>query len=186
MVGCALLFTWLTPLRWMLERFDILVGLPIALRTAVGEHWLTAVLIPLVTIVVGGGMLVSRPSIERMVAGIGVGTVAITLAINLVIQPAIAVTLSPKAFARQAAERAGSQPIYYFGSLDYAFVFYSARDVKFVAVSDPPEFIVGSEEQWPLMPANFRTRYHVVLRSAPTELDGSGRLILLCRTEEAG
>jgi hypothetical protein len=42
---------------------------------------------------------------------------------------------------------------------------------------------VGSEEQWPLMPANFRSHYRMVLRSNPTELDGSGRLLLLVRTD---
>jgi hypothetical protein len=103
--------------------------------------------------------------------------------VNLVVEPAIANTLSPKDFAIQAGERAGARTIYYFGSLDYAFVFYSRRDIKFISAHDHPELIVGSEEQWPLMPANFRLHYRVALRSNPTELDGSGRLLLLRRTD---
>jgi len=83
----------------------------------------------------------------------------------------------------QAREHAGSRTIYYFGSLDYAFVFYSGRDVKFVSTHDLPELIVGFEEQWPLMPALFRAHYRLVLRSNPTELDGSGRLLLLQRSD---
>jgi 4-amino-4-deoxy-L-arabinose transferase-like glycosyltransferase len=184
-IGCAMLFYWPVALRWMLVRFGILVmELPLALRTAASEHWLAIVLIPLAAIAVGVCMLGSRPSIERIVAGIAAGTMAITLAVNLVIEPAIANTLSPKEFAMQAGERAGLRTIYYFGSLDYAFVFYSGRDVKFVSVDHPPELIVGSEDQWPLMPANFRARYRVVSRSNPTELDGSGRLLLLRRGDE--
>jgi len=183
-IGCAILFYWPAPLRWMLARFGILVTeLPIALRTAASEHWLAMVVIPPATIILGACMLVSRPSIERIVAGIAAGTVAITLAVNLVIEPAIANTLSPKDFAIQAGERAGPRTIYYFGSLDYAFVFYSRRDVKFISAHDYPELIVGSEEQWPLMPANFRLHYRVALRGNPTELDGSGRLLLLRRTD---
>jgi hypothetical protein len=103
--------------------------------------------------------------------------------VNLVIQPAIADTLSAKEFAIEARERAGSRIIDYFGSLDYGFIFYSQRDVRFVSVSAPPALIVGSEEQWPLMPAAFRAQYRTLLRSNPTELDGSGRLLLLGRTD---
>jgi len=183
-IGCAMLFYWPAPLGWMLALFGILVTeLPLALRIAASEHWLAAILIPLAAIAAGACMLVLRYSIERIVAGIAAGTMAITLAVNLVIQPAIANTLSPKEFAMQVRERAGLRTVYYFGSLDYAFVFYSGRDVKFVSVDAPPELIVGSEEQWPLMPANFRAHYRIVLRSNPTELDGSGRLLLLRRTD---
>ena len=106
------------------------------------------------------------------------------LAVNLVIEPAIANTLSPKRFALQARQYMNDDSVYYFGSLDYGFIFYSGRDVKFISVNTPPESIVGSEEQWPLMPADFRRQYHVVLRSNPTELDGSGRLLLLRRTHQ--
>jgi hypothetical protein len=182
-VGCAMLFFWPEPLRWVLARFGILVTeLPLTLRTAASEHWLATLLIPVATIAVGACMLVSRPSMNRMVAGIAAGMVAVTLAANLVIEPAIANTLSLREFAVRARELGGSRTIYYFGSLDYAFVFYSGRDVKFVSVDDPPDLIVGSEEQCLLMPANFCARYRALLRSNPTELDGSGRLLLLRRT----
>jgi len=185
-IGCAMLFDSPATLRWMLAKFDILVsGLPMVLRFAASEHWLATVLIPLTTILVGAWMLGSRPSIERIVVGIAAGTVAITLAVNLVIQPAIADALSTKGFAMQTRELAGSRTIYYFGGLDYGFIFYSARDVKFVSVDDPQELIVGSEEQWPLMPASFRGHYRMVLRSNPTELDGSGRLLLLSRSNRS-
>jgi hypothetical protein len=43
--------------------------------------------------------------------------------------------------------------------------------------------MVGMVEQWPLMPADFRAHYRVVLRSNPTQLEDSGRLLLLCRDD---
>ncbi len=182
-MGCAMLFFKPAPLRWTLARMGILVPeLPLALRSAASAHWFAAVLIPLATILAGAWMVSSHPSIELIVEGTVSGTIAITLAINLVVQPAIAETLSLKRFAIQAEQDAGTATIYYFGSLDYGFVFYGGRDVKFVSVDQPPELIVGSEEQWPLMPADFRSQYRTVLRSNPTELDGSGRLLLLSRT----
>jgi 4-amino-4-deoxy-L-arabinose transferase-like glycosyltransferase len=183
-IGCAMLFYWSAPVSWILARFGILVtGLSPALRTAASGHWLVIALIPLAMLAAGICLMVMRLSIERIVAGITAGMVAITLAVNLVIQPAIANTLSPKEFAIQADKSADLQTIYYFGSLDYAFVFYSGRNVKFVSADKPPELIVGAEEQWPLMPAKFRDHYRVILRSNPTELDGSGRMLLLRRTD---
>jgi 4-amino-4-deoxy-L-arabinose transferase-like glycosyltransferase len=183
-IGCTMLLYWMPPLRWMLGRFGILVtDLPSAMRFAASEHWSAIVLILLALIVTGACMLAWPPSIDAIVTGIAAGMVAISLAVNLVIEPAIANTLSSRNFAVQARERAGPRGFYYFGSLDYAFIFYSRRDVKLVSVDAPPEMLVGSEEQWPLMPANFRKHYHVALRSNPTELDGSGRLLLLSRTD---
>jgi 4-amino-4-deoxy-L-arabinose transferase-like glycosyltransferase len=183
LIGCGMLFYDAGTLGSILAKFGILVAeLPFALRLAASEHWLVIVLIPFITIMIGACMLGSRPSIEGIVAGIAAGTVVSALAVNLVIEPAIADTLSSKGFAVQAQELAGSRTIYYFGGLDYGFIFYSGRDVKFASVDHPPELIVGSEEQWPLMPASFRGHYRALLRSNPTELDGTGRLLLLSRT----
>jgi len=173
-------------MRWILGKFGILAeGLPLALQATASRHWPVVALIPLATILVGIWMALLQPSIERIVAGMAAGTIAITLMINLLIQPALAETLSPKQFAKQASERAGSQTIYSFGSLDYGFVFYSGRDVKFASVTNPPALIVGCEEEWPLMPAHFRAHYRVVLRSNPTDVDGTGRLLLLSRTDRS-
>jgi 4-amino-4-deoxy-L-arabinose transferase-like glycosyltransferase len=184
--GCAMLFSWTAPLRWMLVRFGIVaVELPRLLRLAASQHWAATIFMPLATIVIGVCMLAGRPSIERIIAGIAAATILITLAINLVIEPAIARTLSPEEFARQARERAGPQTIYYYGSLDYGYVFYSRRDVKYASIDHPPELIVGSEEQWTLMPADFRSHYYLMLRSNPTQLDGSGRLLLLGRKDRS-
>jgi 4-amino-4-deoxy-L-arabinose transferase-like glycosyltransferase len=184
LAGLGVLFYWPALLRQILALFGILVvNLPSELKTAVNAHWLATLLIPVVTTAIGLCMLISRPSIERLVAGIAAGTTAITLAVNLVIQPALAVTLSIKDFAVQAAERTGGPAINYFGSVDYGFVFYSGRDVNLVDAHELPPLIVGPEEEWPLMPSNFRSHYRIILRSNPTDMDGTGRLVLLRRTD---
>ncbi len=181
-IGWATLYFWPAALRWVLACFDVLAAeFTAALRSSTSENWLATVLIPLATIAVGARMLSSRASMSRIVEGMAAGMLAITLAVHLVIEPAIANALSLKEFAAHTQALAGSRTVSYFGSLDYAFVFYSGHDVKFVPAHNAPELIVGPEEQWPLMPADFRARYGVLLRSNPTELDGSGRMLLLRR-----
>jgi 4-amino-4-deoxy-L-arabinose transferase-like glycosyltransferase len=181
--GCAMLYVGPEELRWVLAQFEIATAeLPLALCNATREHWLATALIPLATIAIGASMLLRPASVTSIVGGMAAGMVAMTLAVNLVIEPAIANTQSPKEFAARTSALAKSQTVEYFGSLDYAFVFYSGRDVKFVSVRDAPVLVVGLEEQWPLMPPAFRVNYRIVLRSNPTDLDGSGRMLLLRRT----
>jgi 4-amino-4-deoxy-L-arabinose transferase-like glycosyltransferase len=184
LVGCAMLYFRPSWLNWILALFGILVPeLAISLRAATTDKWLATGLIAICATGAGAWMLSSRASITRMILGIAVGMSTIAVAVNLVIEPAVATTLCPREFALRTRELAASQPIYYFGSIDYAFVFYSGGEVKLVSAYETPLLVVGSEEQWPLMPVNFRARYRVLLRSNPTELDGSGRLILLRRTD---
>jgi 4-amino-4-deoxy-L-arabinose transferase-like glycosyltransferase len=179
--GAATLYLSPTSLRWVLARFDILVaGLPPALRDTTSEHWLATISLPFAAAGIGIALL-RRASLTYLVGGTASAMLAIMLAIHLVIEPAIANTLSPRDFAVRTAEFAKSQGMEYFGSLDYAFVFYSKRDVKYVSIHDTPAFVVGLEEQWHLVPAAFRANYDVVLRSDPTDLDNSGRMVLLRR-----
>jgi hypothetical protein len=182
-ITCAMLFCWVAPFCIILEWFGILVrGLSHNLRSVAIEHPFALAFLTLSLIGIGWWMTGGRCSVGSLITGIVTGALATTLIVNLFIQPAIADTLSIKEFALQARRSAGSATIYYFGSLNYGFIFYSGRDIKFVPVDNPPELIVGAEEQWPLMPVNFRAHYRVMLRSNPTELDGSGRLLLLKRS----
>jgi 4-amino-4-deoxy-L-arabinose transferase-like glycosyltransferase len=193
-IGCAMLYLRPATMQWILAQFGILVtGLPLALTDAVSKNWFATVMITCGAIAAGGYLVrLPRPAIEgpppqlpslagKLLAGTVAGTIAIALSINLVIEPAIARTLSPKQFSRQADNLAESLPLYWFGSLDYAFVFYSGRDVKLVGRRDKPALMVGREEEWRLLPPDLRTGYKVVLTSNPTDLDNSGRLILLKR-----
>ena len=70
----------------------------------------------------------SRPSSARWPFGF----VAIVLAVNLVVEPAVANTLTLKGFAAATMKIANGSPIGYWGSLDYDFAFYSGRNIQFV------------------------------------------------------
>jgi 4-amino-4-deoxy-L-arabinose transferase-like glycosyltransferase len=182
--GLAVLFYWPTLLQRMLALWGILLAkLPSELQIAVNTARLATLLIPAVTIAIGVAMLISRTSMGRLVAGIVAGTTAITLAVNLVIQPALAATLSTKDFAIETGKSAGGSAINCFGSVDYGFVFYSGHDVKLVDAREFPGLIVGPEEEWPLMPSKFRAHYRTIWRSNPTDVDGTGRLVLLRRND---
>ncbi len=182
-IGWVMLVCWPSAFRNVLEWLGIFVqDLSSNLRSAAMARPYALFFLTLALIAAGIWIAWGRRSIDRLVTGIAGGTVAATLIINLFIQPAIANTLSVKEFAQRVRQFAGPATIYYFGSINYGFVFYSERDVKFVSVENPPRLIVGSEDQWPLMPVSFRAHYRVLMRSNPTELDGSGRLLLLSRS----
>jgi 4-amino-4-deoxy-L-arabinose transferase-like glycosyltransferase len=181
-VAVAMLFWWPARFERLMAHFGILVpSLPSALLACAREHRVATAVLPSVAFGVGVWLLSSRVVMDNIVVGLIAGMTVIALAVNLVIEPAIADTLSLKEFASQTRIIAGSATVGYFGSLDYAFAFYSGRNIQFVSAHERalPGMIVGPEEQWPLMPPSFRSHYHVILCSNPTELDGSGQLLLL-------
>ena len=98
------------------------------------------------------------------------------LAIKLIVEPAIAQTLGLKQFAADARKIAGHDAVGYFGNLDYDFAFYNGRDLRLTSPADPaaPALIVSPEDDWKLVAPRWSDNYAVVLRSNPTDLDGSG------------
>jgi len=142
-----------------------------------------SILLPAAIIAIGAYLIVSRPLMEKMAAGIAAGFVAIALAASLVVEPAIAHTLSVRSFAARAIQIAGAQGFGYFGNLDYAFAFYSGGELRLTSPrdADAPELIVSPEDDWKLVPPRMRDRYAIVMRGNPTDLDGSGRMLLLRR-----
>jgi hypothetical protein len=98
------------------------------------------------------------------------------------VEPAVANTLTLKGFAVAAMKMAGASPVGYWGSLDYDFAFYSGRNIQFVTKPDPRiDFVVSSEDDYKLMPPAMRANYEIILRSGPTDFNGTGRMMLLKR-----
>jgi hypothetical protein len=120
-----------------------------------------------------------------MVFAIAGGFACLVLAVNLIVEPATADTLSLKAFAAETIRIVGTHPIGYFGSLDYAFAFYSGRDIHYVTgrEPDPPDYVVSTDDGYKLMPPAMRQRYSVVIESGPTDLDNTGQMFVLKRTD---
>ena len=139
--------------------------------------------LPLSAVAIGIYLLRVRPRAENIVFAITGGFVAIVLAVNLVVEPAVANTLMLKGFAASTMKIANGQPIGYWGSLDYDFAFYSGRNIQFVTKPDSQvDYVVSSEDDYKLMWAKMRARYETVLRSGPTDFNDTGQMILLRRT----
>ncbi|HEX3409085.1 MAG TPA: glycosyltransferase family 39 protein [Candidatus Binataceae bacterium] len=179
----ALLYTAPSALAWMLAQCGItLEQLPGALRTSTHERGLLSIVLPLAVATVGIYLLRARPRIESIFFASAAGFVAIVLAVNLVVEPAVANTLTLRGFAREVMKIAGPLPVGYWGSLDYDFAFYSGRNIQFVAKpTDQFDLVVSSESDYRLMWPAMRARYETILRSGPTDFDGTGQMLLLRR-----
>jgi len=135
----------------------------------------------------GISLMRSECSLARLVACTAAGCVLMTLAANVIIEPAIARSLSLKQFAADTRRIADGASVGYFGNLDYDFAFYNGRDLRLTTPLDPtgPALLVSPEEDWKLVAPRLRDNYTVVLRSHPTDPDGSGRMLLLRRQSPA-
>jgi 4-amino-4-deoxy-L-arabinose transferase-like glycosyltransferase len=170
-----------------MRTFGILVPDLTSRLVAQVQAWrFSAVALPLL-IAATGWYLCRRPrNIEHLFTAVLVGQIAIVLAINLVIEPAIAQTLALKHFASDVRQFARGNVVGYFGNLDYGFAFYNGRDLQLTTPLDPkgPALMVSPEDDWKLVPQRLSGNYRTVLRSNPAELDGSGRMLLLQRLAE--
>lgn len=179
----ALLYSAPSAISRILSRCGILLDqLPAALQTSAHQRGLFSVVLPLVAIAIGIYLLRARPRVENIFFAITGGFVAIVIAVNLVVEPAVANTLTLKRFATATIKIANGQPIGYWGSLDYDFAFYSGRNIQFVTKPDSQaDYVVTSEDDYKLMWPAMRARYERVLRSGPTDFNGTGQMILLQR-----
>jgi 4-amino-4-deoxy-L-arabinose transferase-like glycosyltransferase len=179
----ALLYWYPVSIRWVLAQCGILLEqLPAALSASAYHRGLFSVVLPLSAVAVGIYLLHALPRVENIVFAITGGFVAIVLAVNLVVEPAVANTLTLKGFAATTMTIANGRPVGYWGSLDYDFAFYNGRNIQFVTKPDlQVDYVVTSEDDYKLMWSAMRARYETVLRSGPTDFNGTGRMILLRR-----
>jgi 4-amino-4-deoxy-L-arabinose transferase-like glycosyltransferase len=186
-IGLALLYNLPSAIQWLLAQCGIALDqLPAALRVSTHERALFTIVLPLAAAAAGIYLLRVRPRVENVFFTIAAGFVAIVLAVNLVVEPAVANTLTLKGFAGATMKIAGASLVGYWGSLDYDFAFYSGRNIQFVTKRDPQiDFVVSSEDDYRLMPPAMRADYKTILRSGPTDFNGTGRMMLLKRIGSA-
>ena len=69
----------------------------------------------------------------------------------------------------------------YLLDMDYDAAFYSRRTFPILLFKDADkyDYLLCWENIWAQGPANLKAQYHEIMTSNPTELDGSGRLLLL-------
>ena len=185
LVGLTMLFVHPASIRQVLSLFGILADVTPALVITAHDYLLFVIFIAIFIAAIGVYLVRSRPKAEKMVFAIAGGFVCLVLAVNLIVEPATADTLSLKTFAAETTRIVGAHPMGYFGSLDYAFAFYSGRDIHYVTgrEPDPPDYVVSTDDGYKLMPPAMRQRYSVVIESGPTDLDNTGQMFLLKRTD---
>ena len=151
------------------------------LAWTVRKHWMLALAMPLAVVVLGVRLLVTRPLVERMVFAIAASTVFITVAVNVIVVPAVANTLSLKDFTDRAMKVVDDSQVGYLNALNYDVAFYSRRTIPIVSQRDPnlPPYLIAWRTLFDALPASKRSRFEIVMVSNPTSLDGSDQMLLL-------
>ena len=152
-----------------------------ALAATVGDHWILSLAMPLAVVILGVRLIVSRPLLERMTFAIAAAMVFVTVAVNVVVVPSIANTLSLKDFTGIAMKVVDNSPVGYLNALNYNVAFYSRRTIPIVSQKDPdlPQYLIAWRTLFDALPAAKRDRFDVVLTSNPTSLDGTDEMLLL-------
>ncbi|HKN12613.1 MAG TPA: glycosyltransferase family 39 protein [Candidatus Binatus sp.] len=151
------------------------------LISTVGEHWMLALALPLLVVVLGVRLIVTRPLVERTVLAIAAAMVFVTVAVNVVVVPAIANTLSLKDFTDRAMKVVDNSPVGYLNALNYDVAFYSRRTIPIVSQRDPdmPQYLIAWRALFDSLPATKRDRFDIMMTSNPTSLDGTDEMLLL-------
>ena len=154
---------------------------PRVLTSIVAENWVLDLAMPLAVAALGVFMIFTRPRIERMVLAIAAAIVFTTVAVNVVVIPAIANTLSLRDFTDHAMEIVGNGPVGYLGALNYDVAFYSRRTIPIVSQRNPemPEYLIAWRTLFNALPASSQRRFDIVMTSNPTSLDGTDEMLLL-------
>ncbi len=153
------------------------------LRHSIRAYSIIAALVPLGVAGAGVYLIAVRPPIEAAIAAVASGVGCITLAANLFVVPALANTQALAGFAAGAMSIVGRDRVGYLQALNYDVAFYSGRSIPIVRTTDPepPDYLICWRDIYYRMARAQRERYTIVLISNPTELDGSGEMVLLKR-----
>ncbi|MGB9380641.1 ArnT family glycosyltransferase, partial [Candidatus Binatus sp.] len=132
-----------------------------ALAATVGDHWILSLAMPLAVVILGVRLIVSRPLLERMTFAIAAAMVFVTVAVNVVVVPSIANTLSLKDFTGIAMKVVDNSPVGYLNALNYDVAFYSRRTIPIVSQKDPdlPQYLIAWRTLFDALPAAKRDRF---------------------------
>ena len=151
------------------------------LQLAAAAHPFVATGLAIAMIAIGGFAMRGRQSAEGLCVTATGGTVCLALAANLFVVPALANTLTLKPFTYEAMNLIGTHSVGYMGALNYDVAYYSERNLPVVSIwSGPrPDYLIAWREEFLRLPPSTRAEFRAVLVSHPTELDGTGRMVLL-------
>ena len=172
------------PLHRLLGLADVTAsGFVPALRAAALGYPAVSIAIPAALIAIGVYLVRSRPRAEKMVIGVAAGFACVALAVKIVVEPAIANTLSLKHFTAEAMKTVDGNSVGYLIALNYDVAFYSGRDMPIVTAfgSDEPKYLIGWRHFYESMRPEDRKHFIMVLKSGPTALNGGDAMVLLKR-----
>jgi 4-amino-4-deoxy-L-arabinose transferase-like glycosyltransferase len=181
-LALIMLHTWRSAVASILEGLGATeVDFTHALAVSASSHLALSIAIPLAAIVLGIYLLRSTTAAHKMTLGIAAAMALLALAANAIIVPAIANTLSLRQFTADVLKTVDAHSLGYLLDMDYDVAFYSRRTFPIVLFKDPdkPDYLLCWDSIWEQRPGNVQAEYQIIMTSNPTELDGSGRLLLL-------
>jgi 4-amino-4-deoxy-L-arabinose transferase-like glycosyltransferase len=184
LLGLAMLRVWPPALAAILRVAGINeVTFIAALRAVTSSQWALSFAIPIAAMGLGLYLLKAKSAAHKMTLAIAAGMGLLAIAANTIIVPAIANTSSLKTFTADMLKTVDGHPVGYLLDMDYDVAFYSRQTIPIVLPKDADKFdyLVCWENIWAQQPASARSQFQVVMTSNPTELDGSGRMLLLRR-----
>ncbi len=151
------------------------------LGLAVAAYPLIATGLTIAMLAIGVFAIRGRRSAEGLCVTATGGTICLALAANLFVVPALANTLTLEPFTHEAMNIIGTHSVGYMGALNYDVAYYSERTLPVVSIwSGPrPDYLIAWREEFLRLPPSKRAQFRAVLLSHPTELDGSGGMVLL-------
>ena len=151
------------------------------LELAAAAHPFIGMGLGIAMIAIGVFAIRGRQSAERLCAAVTGGMTCLALAANLFVVPALANALTLEPFTHEAMNIVGTRSVGYMGALNYDVAYYSERNLPVVSVwgGPRPDFLIAWREEFLRLPPAVREQFSAVLLSHPTELDGSGGMVLL-------
>jgi hypothetical protein len=151
------------------------------LELAAAAHPFVGMALGVAMVAIGVLAVRSRQSAERLCMVLTGAMACLALAANLFVVPALADALTLEPFTHEAMNIVGTHTVGYMGALNYDVAFYSERNLPVVSIwSGPrPDYLIAWREEFLRLPPSIREQFRAVLLSHPTELDGSGGMVLL-------
>jgi hypothetical protein len=151
------------------------------LELAAAAHPFIGMALGIAMIAIGVLAVRSRQSAERLCMVLTGAMACLALAANVFVVPALANALTLEPFTHEAMNIVGTHTVGYMGALNYDVAFYSERNLPVVSIwSGPrPDYLIAWREEFLRLPPSMREQFRAVLLSHPTELDGSGGMVLL-------
>jgi len=151
------------------------------LELAAAAHPFVGMALGVAMIAIGVFAIRGRQGAERLCVTLTGGMVCLALAANLFVVPALANALTLEPFTSEAMNIVGTRSVGYMGALNYDVAYYGERNLPVVSIwSGPrPDFLIAWREEFLRLPPAMRAQFRAVLLSHPTEVDGSGGMVLL-------